>query len=74
MKDRITLTRKAATAAGNEQYPIRQMHCIKDKVPPSREEFIVMIRLPIHIMINTVEKTNPEALGDVKHKILLYCI
>ena len=71
MNERMTRTRRAATAAGNEQYPIKQMHCIKDKEPPSKEEFIVMIRLPIHMIIKTVEKTSPEALGEVKQRMLI---
>ena len=68
MNERMTRTRRAA---GNEQYPIKQMHCIKDKEPPSKEEFIVMIRLPIHMIIKTVEKTSPEALGEVKQRMLI---
>ena len=41
------------------------MHCNKDNLPPNKVELIVIIILPIHIIINIVEKTIPVAFFDV---------
>jgi hypothetical protein len=57
---KITLLISEATTEGKVQYPNRHMHCMRVNFPPNKDEFIVMIIAPIHIMINIIEKTNPE--------------
>ena len=67
---KIILFKKEATTEGKVQYPNKQIHCIKVNFPPNKEEFIVIIIAPIHIIINIIEKTNPEFFLEVKHKII----
>lgn len=67
-----TLVRNADKTTGNEQYPSKQIHCIKDNVPPSKVEFIVIIILPIHIIIKIVVNTKPDVFLEVKQRILYY--
>lgn len=70
-KNKKTRLMIAARAAGKEQYPRRHMHCNRERDPPSREEFMVTIMLPTHIIMKIVEKTKPEDFLEVKLRTLI---